>query len=266
MLFRSDSNTALTGNDLRSGCANRAGRAGDQNDLVLETRHSEPRSVVLVAVMMMAMMIVTMVVAVIVTTTARVAVLMIMCMSMVMIVGMIVVMVIVPVMVMGMVVTVVVRLGLIGAAFGLERRFDRNYPGAERRQQFLDRRIASEPQALLQNLHRDMPVAEMPGEPRQRRKIGGAGFDQRLGLGDDLDQRAVIEHHRVVRAQPHGLRKVEFHTGAFDAEQEALLRPPLRMAQDQRVDDVSALPSGSGLDACGAWHGRSAVRFGAGSA
>ena len=54
-----------------------------------------------------------------------------------------------------------------------------------------------------------MAVAEMPGEPRERGKIGGARLDQRLGLGHDLDQLAVVEHQRVVGAQPHRLGQIE---------------------------------------------------------
>ena len=124
-------------------------------------------------------------------------------------------------------------------------------------QQRLDRRIALEPQPPLQHLHRHMPVAEMPGEPRQRRQIGGARLDQRLGLGHDLDEGAVIEHQRVVGAQPHRLGEIELDAGAFDAEQKALLRLALRVGQDQRIDDGVGPPFGGVENAGGAWHVRS---------
>ena len=118
----------------------------------------------------------------------------------------------------------------VGAAFRLERRVDRNELRAEALQQRLDRRIALEPQPPLQHLHRHVTVAEMPGQPRQRRKVGGARLDQRLGLGHHLDQAAVVEHQRVVGAKPHRLGEIELDAGAFDAEQEALLRLALRVA------------------------------------
>ena len=152
-----------------------------------------------------------------------------------MIVTMRVIVVVVTVIVM--VVIVAVRGRVVGAALGLERRVDGDDLGAEALQQRLDRRIALEPQPALQNLHRHMAVAEMPGEPRQRRQIGGARLDQRLGLRHHLDQPAIVEQQRVVGAQPHRLGEIELDAGAFDAEQEALLRLALRMRKDQRVGD-----------------------------
>ena len=195
---------------------------------------------------MMTMMIVAMVMGVIVTVivaaAAPIAVLVIVrVMSMIMR------------MIVMVVVMMIVRLRVVSSAFGLERRVDRDHLGAERRKQLFNRRIALHPQPLLQDLHRHMPVAEMPGEPRQRRKVGGAGLDQRLGLSDDLDQRAVIEHQRVIGAKPHVFGEIELDAGSIDAEREALLRLPLRMREDQRVDDGSGgcptLPLGSRLNA-----------------
>ena len=153
---------------------------------------------------------------------------------------MVVIMVVIVAMTMMVVIVVVVmmlvRRRRIGAALGLERRVDGNDLGAEASQQRLDRRIALEPQPTLQHLHRHMPVAEMPGEPRQRRQIGGAHLDQWLGLRHHLDQPAIVEHQRVVGAQPHRLGKIKLDAGALDAEQEALLRLALRVGKDERVD------------------------------
>ena len=145
----------------------------------------------------------------------------------------------------------------VGAALRLERRVDGDHFRAEALQQRLDRRIALEPQAALQHLDRHMPVAEMPGEPRQRRQIGGARLDQRLGLGHDLDQPAVVQHQRIVGAQPHGFGKIEFDAGALDPEQKALLRLALGVGEDQRIGDRRVPPFGSMENAVGAWHVRS---------
>jgi len=192
--------------------------------------------------MMIVAMVMGMIVTVIVAAAARIAVLVIVrVMSMIMR------------MIVMVVVMMIVRLRVVSSAFGLERRVDRDHLGAERRKQLFNRRIALHPQPLLQDLHRHMPVAEMPGEPRQRRKVGGAGLDQRFGLSDDLDQRAVIEHQRVIGAKPHVFGEIELDAGPFHAEREALLRLPLRMREDQRVDDGSGgcptLPLGSRLNA-----------------
>jgi hypothetical protein len=253
-----DRNTALACDKLCRRCTDSTGRTRDQNDLVFETRHEDSRSVVLVAVMVMMAVIMVMIMAVIVAAAARVAVLMIV--SMIVAVGMIVMVImpmmmvmIVPVVVMGMI--MIVRLRFVGPAFRLERRVDRNHLGAERREQFLDRRIALQAEALLQDLNRHVPVAEMPGKPRECRQIGRTRLDQRLGLRHDLDQRAVVQNQRVVGAEPHLVRKIEFDASALDAEHEALLRLPLCMRKDQRIDNVSVLPLGSRLNADGAWHG-----------
>jgi len=57
----------------------------------------------------------------------------------------------------------------IGPALRLERRLDGDDLGAQALQQRLDRRVAHKPQPALQNLHRHVAVAEVPGEPCQRR-------------------------------------------------------------------------------------------------
>jgi len=116
----------------------------------------------------------------------------------------------------------------IGATFGFERRFDRDQTAAEVLQHGLDRRIAPQPQLAVENLHRHVPIAEMPGETGERGKVGGAHLDQRLGLGHHLDQTSILEHQRIVGSQPHRFGKIELHAGALDAEQKALLRLALR--------------------------------------
>ena len=185
---------------------------------------------------------------------------MVVVMIVVMVMTMIVMVVIVTMIMVVVIVAVVmiVRRGrLVGAALRLERRLDGRDLRAEALQQRLDRRIALEPELALHDLHRHVTVAEMPGEPRQRRQVGRARLDQRLGLGHHLDQPAVVEHQRVVGAKPHRLGEIELDAGALDAEQEALLRLALRVRQDQRVGDRRVLALGCGDDAGGAGHGRS---------
>lgn len=41
----------------------------------------------------------------------------------------------------------------------------------------------------------------MPGDPRQRRYIGGARLDERIRLGDDLDVIAIVEGDDVIGPQ-----------------------------------------------------------------
>jgi hypothetical protein len=69
--------------------------------------------------------------------------------------------------------------------------------------------ITPDPQAFGHDLGRQMPVAEMPGDPHQMQRIGAADFDQWLGRGDHFDQPAVLEHERIAAAQRHRVFEIE---------------------------------------------------------
>jgi len=193
------------------------------------------------------MMVVVSAISAIVVVMAVIVAIIVMMMSVLMIV-------IVVVIVVMMVIVTVAGCRLVGAAFRLERRIDLDQPGTERLQQRLDRRIAAEPQPLVQDLHRDVAIAEVPGHPRQRRKVGAARLDQGLGLGHHLGHAALFEHQRIVGAKPHRFRQIELDAGALGAEQEALLRLALGERQDQRIDDRLVLAVGGRKNAGGARH------------
>lgn len=102
-----------------------------------------------------AMVIVPMIMVVMMMIMPAMGVIMVMAMMMVMIVM---------VVMMRMIVMRMCR--FVGAAFGLERRFEVHHLGAQRFQQRLDRWITLRPDTVRQKLHRHMAVAEMPGKPR----------------------------------------------------------------------------------------------------
>jgi hypothetical protein len=121
---------------------------------------------------------------------------------------------IVPAMIMCMV--VVTRLGRvamaaagIGAAFGIERRFDLDHPRTQPLHHRLDDVIAPDPQAFADDLGRQMAVAEMPGNPDQMMRVGDADLEQRFRRRDHLDQPAIVEHQRIAAAQCDGIFEVE---------------------------------------------------------
>lgn len=89
----------------------------------------------------------------------------------------------------------------------------------------------------------------MPREPRERRDIGGARLDQRLGRGDDLDQAAVLEHEKIVGAQPHRAVQRNVHGNAFDARHGPLPGAALRIIEDYGVDDRPVVAMLGGDDA-----------------
>lgn len=151
-------------------------------------------------------------------------------------------------------VVIVARRHLIGAAFRLERRFQRRHPGAERLEQFLGRRLAQRADAIRQQLHGDMAVAEMPGDTRQRGDVGGPRLEQRFRFGDDLDMAAVVERDDVVMTQPALEREGErlpLHGG--DAERAA---GALAVIEQHAVGRCQTAGIVSGNDVGRARHGR----------
>ena len=121
---------------------------------------------------------------------------------MVIVVAMLVVVMMIVVMVMrGMIVIMIpgrmrVTAG-IGAALGIERRFDLDHPRAQSLHHGLDDVIAPDAQPLGKDLGRQMAIAEMPGYPNQMMRIVTANFDQGFWRRDDFDQPAVIQHECI---------------------------------------------------------------------
>jgi len=97
----------------------------------------------------------------------------------------------------------------IGAAFGIERRLDLDDARAKPLHHRLDDVVAADAQTFWHDLRRQMPVAEMPGDPNQMQGISAADLEQRFGGGDHLDQAAVLQHQRIAAAQRDGVFQVE---------------------------------------------------------
>jgi len=89
----------------------------------------------------------------------------------------------------------------IGAAFGIERRFDLDEARVQPSHHRLDHMIAADAQSSCRDLGRQMPVAEVPGKPDQMLRIAASDFKERLGRSHHLDQPAIFEHQRVATAQ-----------------------------------------------------------------
>ena len=117
----------------------------------------------------------------------------------------------------------------ISAAFGIERRFNRCQARAQPLQHRLERAVRPHAQAVGKNLHRHVPVAEVPGNPRQVRQVVAANLDQRLRLDHHVDDAAVVEFKRVPIAQENSLGKHRadlsaVHAGEMPGLQAALVR------------------------------------------
>jgi hypothetical protein len=156
-------------------------------------------------------------------------------------------------MIMAVVMVVVVGNG-IGAAFRFERRINRGHLGAKTLQQCFDRWIAFKPEPALQNLHRHMAISEMPSKAGKRWQIASTRFEQLLGLCHNLYKIAVVQHQHIVRSKPHRFGEIEFNAGPLGPEQEPFVCLPLRIRQDQSIDNGSGPPLSGSQNTGGAWH------------
>ena len=110
----------------------------------------------------------------------------------------------------------------IGATLRIERRLDRHHRGTELTQHVLDHVIAAQTERPAHDLRRQVPIADVPGQPHEVAVRPAPHLDQRLGRRHDLDQATVLERQGVAAAQSHGLGQIEqelepAHTGHDDA-------------------------------------------------
>jgi hypothetical protein len=97
----------------------------------------------------------------------------------------------------------------ICAAFGIERRLERDHAGAKTLGHRLDNGIAADAQRLWRYFSRQMAVAEVPGDAGQGQRVDGPDFRQRFRLGDHLNHAPVLEPQSVAAAQHCRFREVE---------------------------------------------------------
>ena len=97
----------------------------------------------------------------------------------------------------------------IGAAFGVERRLERNHSRAKAHDHRLDHGIAADAQSLRHDFGRQMAVAEVPGDAGHRQRVCGPYFRQRFGLGDHFHHAPVLEPQTVSAAKHRCLLEVE---------------------------------------------------------
>jgi hypothetical protein len=141
----------------------------------------------------------------------------------------------VPVVVVGMVVVVVG-----GLAIGLERRHHGRRRKPVHGDEFLGRRRPQHPHPIGEDLNRYMAVAEREQQAGDGGEIFRPQFQHRFRLGYDFGKPAIVEHQKVVGAQPRRRRKVEFDAGSLAAEREAMLAAPVIEPEQQRVGDFAA--------------------------
>lgn len=97
----------------------------------------------------------------------------------------------------------------IGALLGREWRVLRDDAGAEPTEHGDDHMVLADPQPPVQDLHRQVAIAEMPGEARERSRAVGLDVAHLLVRGRDLDHAAVVEDKPVSGHQDPRLGKIE---------------------------------------------------------
>ena len=127
-------------------------------------------------------------------------------------------------------------------------------PRAEPAQHILDHVIAANAQPIANDLHLDMPIADMPGEPRQFLAAGGGNFDQGLRPADDAHDAAVVEHESVAVAQSGRARQVEQKGRAALAGQDDPAAMPVVRIEQNLIDCTGAVPMAGRLDGVCALH------------
>jgi hypothetical protein len=138
-----------------------------------------------------------------------------------------------------MMIMLMIMLMSVRAIVGLERCSDLGALQPVLGDERFNLRPFLQPDAVGQDLHRNMAVAECQDEPRDRREILCPHLDHRLDVGDDLGERAVVEHEKIVGAQAWRRRKIERDARALAAEHKTLLPASIVEFQQQRIDDLA---------------------------
>jgi hypothetical protein len=157
------------------------------------------------------------------------------------------------VVIMRMSVAMTVCLG-VRALLRIKRRVEGSEQSAEPPQHVLDHMIAANTQPVADDLHLDVPVADVPGEPRQRMAVRGDDFDQRLRAADDPHNAAIVEHKTVAVAQSDDLGQIEQKGRAALACQNDPATLPLMRVEQNLIDRAAAVPVARHLDGMRAFH------------
>jgi hypothetical protein len=102
----------------------------------------------------------------------------------------------------------------VGAAFGVKRGLNRAHGAAKALHHILDDVIMPNAQLSPRDLHRQVPVAQMPRESQQVLGVFRLDFGEGFGCADNLHEAAVLEFDGVARAQRDRLDQIEQETGA----------------------------------------------------
>jgi hypothetical protein len=98
--------------------------------------------------------------------------------------------------------------GSISASLGIERRLNLLDMAAQALDHFLNDVIGPDANAVAEQLHRQMTIAEMPGDAHQFAVIMRVDFEQWLGTRADSNDATILQGEPVPVSQSHGLREI----------------------------------------------------------
>ena len=131
------------------------------------------------------------------------------------------------------VVMMVVMAPHICTGFGIERRLDFVHMASQVFDHIANYVIGANADAVVQQLHRQVAVAEVPCDPHKLAFLVRMNLQQFLRLGADLYHAAVVQREPVAMAQPHCLRQIEHDFGpCFGTEQDAAAVASVVVDQD----------------------------------
>jgi hypothetical protein len=150
-------------------------------------------------------------------------------------------------MVVGM--TVPPTLG-VGALLGREGRLQNRNRGAEPLEHRDDHVIVADAQTARKDLDRQMTIAEMPGETRERRRRLRNHVADLFVRGHDLDDVARFQDEAIARAEDARLRQVEQESVPVISRQSDATPVPVIEIEGGEADPALAGPGavGHGFD------------------
>ncbi len=155
---------------------------------------------------------------------------------------------------MGMGVGVGMIMLMRAAVIGLEWRHHRGRLEASFIEQQRSRGVREHAQAIGEDLDGNVAVAQRQQQARRPGEILLADLQHRLGVGDHLDETAVVEHQAIIGAQQRRDREIELDAGALAAEHESMLLGAVGEFEQQRVDDFASAGVAGADDFLGARH------------
>ncbi len=157
------------------------------------------------------------------------------------------------VMMMRVVMPVIVRMAMVmtvrmrgffrvGAAFGIERSFDARYFRAQFHHQFFEHMVATDSDAVGENLRGHMTITEMPGDARKVMRIARSDFGDRLAGSNNAHDATIFKPQAVAIVQHRGFGEIEQKHGVFRAAHRDAAAVTAVMRQLDAVGFPSLIP------------------------